>query len=661
MAIKLSLSLLIAKLAIATEIVTLSAQAMEPNIDTISNYSSVIEIEEARKLLSLDASVEQFNDVQPTDWAYQALVKLVRKYGCVEGYPKGIFRGTVPITRYEAAALMASCLDRVTEITDELERLINEFEDELNYVAGSIMLLENRIGIVQANQFSTTTKLRGKSTFTTGATNSYGTRKGSEYIWDFDKKHKIVEIDGRESPLGSTKNSHSWQKTKRAWNAVHNSDGTFKEKNGKRGTEIIQGTKLEKHYKDIRSRKFRERKNWKSNGSGGGTSAYNDQYGAYSFNYEQKFNLKTSFTGKDMLYTSLVSGDFCDNAFAGDGVNLAKLSTSPCTDGRISLGRLYYRFPVKNDELIDHSFIFIVGPKGRNTEHLAMWPSAYNRGSARILDWTSLAGSSSVYNKATGTMLGVIYKNKTEYKGDPTFGFSLSYVAENADKSDSALGGMFTKNSKGNLLAQGAWGGDEYGIALGYRYGQCGTNQRRGTEFVAANNFNNECNYDSWAWDPRNGKELYKGSYIHKRSNRDTHNFAINGYWVPLYSDWIPSVSLGYSRSVTNGDGFFDGSPLASNSWFAATKWDDVLYSGNDLGISFGQPNFSTDHPQDSNYLLEIYSSFKVSNNIDITPSIFWLSKPLGSFTANLSGDQNQDGSSKFGVFGGLIQSVFRF
>ena len=130
MAIKLSLSLLIAKLAIATEIVTLSAQAMEPNIDTISNYSSVNEIEEARKLLSLDASVEQFNDVQLTDWAYQALVKLVRKYGCVEGYPKGIFRGTVPITRY-AAALMASCLDRVTEITDELERLINEFEDEL--------------------------------------------------------------------------------------------------------------------------------------------------------------------------------------------------------------------------------------------------------------------------------------------------------------------------------------------------------------------------------------------------------------------------------------------------------------------------------------------------------------------------------------------------
>ena len=177
----------------------------------------------------------------------------------------------------------------------------------------------------------------------------------------------------------------------------------------------------------------------------------------------------------------------------------------------------------------------------------------------------------------------------------------------------------------------------------------------------AANNFNNECNYDSWAWDPRNGKELYRGSYIPKRSNRNTHNFALNGYWVPLYSNWIPSVSLGYSRSVTNGDGFFDGSPLASNSWFAATKWDDVLYSGNDLGISFGQPNFSTDHPQDSNYLLEIYSSFKVSNNIDITPSIFWLSKPLGSFTANLSGDQNQDGSSKFGVFGGLIQSVFRF
>ena len=44
---------------------------------------------------------------------------------------------------------------------------------------------------------------------------------------------------------------------------MHNRDGSLKEKDGKRGTELIKVTKLEKHYKDIRSRKFGDHKTWK--------------------------------------------------------------------------------------------------------------------------------------------------------------------------------------------------------------------------------------------------------------------------------------------------------------------------------------------------------------------------------------------------------------
>ena len=35
------------------------------------------------------------------------------------------------MSRYEAAALLNTCLDRVTEGTDELKRLMAEFEQEL--------------------------------------------------------------------------------------------------------------------------------------------------------------------------------------------------------------------------------------------------------------------------------------------------------------------------------------------------------------------------------------------------------------------------------------------------------------------------------------------------------------------------------------------------
>ena len=76
-------------------------------------------------------SVTQFSDVYPTDWAYQALAGLAETYGCVAGYPNGTFRGNRAMTRFEAAALLNACLDRVTEVTDELRRLMAEFETEL--------------------------------------------------------------------------------------------------------------------------------------------------------------------------------------------------------------------------------------------------------------------------------------------------------------------------------------------------------------------------------------------------------------------------------------------------------------------------------------------------------------------------------------------------
>jgi len=55
-------------------------------------------------------SITQFSDVQPTDWAYQALSNLIERYGCVAGYPNGTYRGSRAMTRYEAAALLNSTL-----------------------------------------------------------------------------------------------------------------------------------------------------------------------------------------------------------------------------------------------------------------------------------------------------------------------------------------------------------------------------------------------------------------------------------------------------------------------------------------------------------------------------------------------------------------------
>jgi hypothetical protein len=63
-------------------------------------------------------SVSQLSDVQPTDWAFQALQSLVERYGCIAGYPDGSFRGNRALTRYEFAAGLNACLQRISELIE---------------------------------------------------------------------------------------------------------------------------------------------------------------------------------------------------------------------------------------------------------------------------------------------------------------------------------------------------------------------------------------------------------------------------------------------------------------------------------------------------------------------------------------------------------------
>ena len=129
-----------------------AANAADLNMAAVNQYSS-----------EQVTSVTQFSDVQPTDWAYQALSQLVERYGCVAGYPNGTFRGGRAMTRWEASALLNACLDRVTEVTDELKKLLAEFGAELAVLKGRVDGLETKVGVLEAQQFSTTTKLRGEA------------------------------------------------------------------------------------------------------------------------------------------------------------------------------------------------------------------------------------------------------------------------------------------------------------------------------------------------------------------------------------------------------------------------------------------------------------------------------------------------------------------
>jgi Carbohydrate-selective porin, OprB family/S-layer homology domain len=123
-------------------------------------------------------SVSQLSDVDPTHWAFQALQSLVERYGCIEGYPDRTYRGNRALTRYEFAAGLNACLDRIQELIAAavadlpskediatIRRLQEEFAAELATLRGRVDALEARTAKLEVQQFSTTTKLDGEAIF----------------------------------------------------------------------------------------------------------------------------------------------------------------------------------------------------------------------------------------------------------------------------------------------------------------------------------------------------------------------------------------------------------------------------------------------------------------------------------------------------------------
>lgn len=121
-------------------------------------------------------SVSELSDVEPDDWVYQALRSLIERYGCLAGYPDGTFRGNRSLTRYEFAAGLNACLERVSELasasTEEwrsifptLQQLEEEFAVELATLRGRVDDLEARTTELESQQFSPTAIIGGETIF----------------------------------------------------------------------------------------------------------------------------------------------------------------------------------------------------------------------------------------------------------------------------------------------------------------------------------------------------------------------------------------------------------------------------------------------------------------------------------------------------------------
>jgi len=503
--------------ASANELTALSGSA------AINEYMQQQDIDRFRAWEALNqvTSVNQFSDVRPTDWAYQALTNLVEKYGCVAGYPNGTYKGGQAMTRYEAAALLNACLDRVTEVTDELQRLMDEFKKELAVLKGRVDGLEAKVGRLEAQQFSTTTKLKGEVNFILGGVPDYNS----------------------DTPV-----------------------------------------------------------------SGGGTQGKQDRT---TFNYDLRLNLDTSFTGKDLLKTRLRSSNFTAFSPFNAGNSLFKLdkasSTNAGTGGAggidtVSIDRLFYQFPVGKE------FTLTAGALVRNTEILAFIPTAYR---SQLLDFFTTAGTPGVYNKATGQGFGAVWKQNVA-KGQGFWNASLNFIAQDGEISNE---GIFDSDGSLNTTAQLGYKGSNWGAAVAYRNGTFGTRT------INANG----------------------SAYSSLTGNQTSNSFSVAGYWQPLDTGIIPSISAGYGFTDISGT----GSAADSDSWSVGLQWDDAFAKGNAAGIAIGQ-NPSAGTGVSDPLSLELFYKFQVTDNISITPGLFYITD-----SSNQVGNQD--------LWGGVIQTQFRF
>jgi hypothetical protein len=339
----------------------------------------------------------------------------------------------------------------------------------------------------------------------------------------------------------------------------------------------------------------------------GGIPNYHQSNGtannATTFNYDLRLFLDTSYSGQDLLRIRLRSDNFSDFPFGSNSSNIFKLVKASSNDAGLRIDRFFYRFPISEE------WKLTIAAKIQINDAYAFKPTAYD---SQILDLFNVAGAGGVYNKTTGPGLVATWKQRTD-KGNPYWTGAVSFITGTYG-SDSSYG-LFDQQSALNGNVQLGFRADNWGIAVAYRRGT------EGTRVAEANG--------------TAGNKLGTG--------QSSNNLGIGGYWQPVNSGWMPSISLGFGYTQNSTT---DNNPPNSQSWALGLQWSDVLAAGNSAGFGIGQPANATGEGKKA-WLYELFYRWQLSDNISTTAAVF-----IGTNAAQTSEASN---------LGGVIQTQFRF
>ena len=471
------------------------------------------------------SSVSQLTDVKPTDWAYNALQNLTDKYQCVSGYPDNTFRGRNTLTRFEFAAALSKCLDtfsaqiaggqgdRISKADlATIQKLQDDFSAELKNLSARVDSIEKKTNTLEAQQFSTTTKLEGEAILSLAA--------------------------------------------------------------GSDGSAPTNGT--------------------------------NTQFG-----YRARLNLRTSFTGSDLLLTRLQSSNLEGGNSGIAGALASGNSNRLSYDGYGSGGaantfdvnRLYYRF------LIGDARAY-VGPVGATDDIIDPINPLSSDSQATI---SRFGRFNPLLRVATGAPTGTVGGQQSLAGIDfklPQGNFQVAYSANNAASANSfGAGGLFGGSTL--IATQLIWKPNtDFNLGIGY-----------GNSYHQTNSLNSGLNQESIVG-------VASGSPI--RANTLVGSLLWNLNKSVTFSTWGSYV---FADSVnTNASTTF-------TSWNAALSFPNLFAEGNLGALTFGQPLYRNSvggvagttqagATLATPYHLEAFYRWRVSKNISITPGVYFVFNP---------------------------------
>jgi hypothetical protein len=115
--------------------------------------------------IDAQAQIDALKDLPPNSWAYQSIIDLVND-GIIVGYPDGTFKGSRPLTRYEAAVVVERAVQYLTkklanpqtapEVSskdiDTLRALLDEFHGDIDALKLRVSDIDTRLKTVETAQ-----------------------------------------------------------------------------------------------------------------------------------------------------------------------------------------------------------------------------------------------------------------------------------------------------------------------------------------------------------------------------------------------------------------------------------------------------------------------------------------------------------------------------